>query len=228
MLAVLFVSAAHAQWNIRITGGAGLSRMNTDLSPVTSRGEFQVVDRCFSWMLAGSATHKVTGRLSFTTGLYWSFIAGHDEYWIQNVKVQEADRRVHYLSLPMMVHVEFGRFRFGAGYQLATPIVASGTFYTYPYANGFGEYSATETKKLGLKHTDIGVVGELGYHISDQIDVGAHYYYGLQDVKDHSDGIRSPLHNEQFVITVGYRVLPKVKAKPSEEVKPLPADQPVE
>lgn len=206
---------ALAQWEVRVLVCGGLGQIRTDLNPTTSRGDYQVVDSHFSWLLGGSARHKLTGPLSFSTGIHWSFIAGHDEYWSQDVKVQETDCQVHYLCLPMAVHVEFHRFRIGAGYQLATPLLESGTFYTYAYPNGFGNYSRTETKDLGLKHTDFGVIGELGYFISDRFEVGARYYYGLQDIKDYTY-IFPSLMNEQLVLTVSYRILPKRKAKVEE------------
>jgi hypothetical protein len=162
--------------------------------------------------------------MSFSTGLHWSFIAGHDEYWSQEVKVMATDRQVHYLCLPLLVHLDLSRFGFGLGYQLGTPLIESGTFYRYPYANGFGEYSEQEVEDLGLKSTDFGLVGEFDYQISDRVGVGARYYYGLQDIKDHSDGILWPLMNEQLVLTISYRILPKPKAKteeaPTEQAQP--------
>jgi len=145
--------------------------------------------------------------------LYWSFIAGHDEYWSQDVKVMATDRQVHYLCVPLMVQLELGRFRFGADYQLRTPLFGSGTFHTYPYANGFGEYSTMETNDLALTAMDFGAVGELGFRISDRAGLGMQYYYGLQNVKDPSDGIRSPLMNEQLVLIITYSILPKRKAR---------------
>jgi len=215
---------AAAQWEVRVLAGGGAGRMRTDLYPATSRGDYQVVDSRFSWLLGGSATHKLSGPLSFSTGLYWSFIAGHDEYWQQDVKIRATDRQVHYLCLPMLVQVDLGRIRLGAGYQLATPLVESGTFYTYPYANGLGEYSTKEYKELNLKTTDFGVVGELSCHVTDRMGLGLRYYYGLQNVKDPSDGYTSPLMNEQLVLTVSYRILPKRKAEEAPVQEPVPAE----
>ena len=223
---LLSMASAQAQWEVRVLAGGGNGRMRTDLYPATSRGEYQVVDRRFSWLLGGSATHKLSGPLSFSTGLYWSFIAGHDEYWQQDVKIRATDRQVHYLYVPLIVQLDLGRFRFGAGYQLGTPVVGSGTFHTYPYANGLGEFSTTETNDLLLKPTDFGVVGELGLLLSDRMALGIRYYYGLQNVKDPSDGVRSPLMNEQLVLTIGYNILPKRKAKAGET--PVQETVPVE
>ena len=222
---LLSVVSAQGQWEVGVLVGAGTGRMNTDLWPATGRGEYQVVDRRFSWLLGGSATHKLSGPLSFSTGLYWSFIAGHDEYWQQDVKIRATDRQVHYLNVPLIVQLDLGRFRFGAGYQLGTPFMESGTFHTYPYANGWGEYSNKEYSDLALTRTDFGAVGELGLRFSDRMALGIRYYYGLQNVKDPSDGIRSPLMNEQLVLTIGYNILPKRKAKsgetPVEETVPV-------
>ena len=135
------------------------------------------------------------------------------------------DRQVHYLYLPLMIQLELGRFRFGAGYQLGTPLVGSGTFHTYPYANGSGEYSTKEYNDLVLTPTDFGAVGELSFRITDRMGSGFRYYYGLQNVKDPSDGYRSPLMTEQFVLTISYSILPKRKAKvegtPVQQVVPV-------
>lgn len=208
---------AHAQWEVRAFAGGGSGQIRTDLYPVTSRGEFQVVDRRFSWLVGGSAKHKLSGPLSFSTGLHWSFIAGHDEYWQQDRKFRVQDRRVHYLCLPMMVNVDVHRFRLGAGYQLATPLIESGTVSYYYSIWGVGlEDKIIDTKELGLKCTDFGVVGEFDYQITDRMGVGARYYYGLQDIKDHSDGMLWPLMNEQLVLTISYRFLPKHEAKTEE------------
>jgi hypothetical protein len=92
---LLTVVSAQAQWEVRVLTGGGAGRMRTDLYPATSRGEYQVVDRRFSWLLGGSAIHKLSGPLSFSTGLFWSFIAGHDEYWSQDVKIMATDGQVH-------------------------------------------------------------------------------------------------------------------------------------
>ncbi len=223
---LLSVASAQGQWEVGVLAGAGTGRMNTDLWPATGRGEYQVVDRRFSWLLGASATHKLSGPLSFSTGLYWSFIAGHDEYWQQDVKIMATDRQVHYLYVPLMVQLDLGRFRFGAGYQLGTPVVGSGTFHTYAYANGLGGSSTTETNDLLLKPTDFGTVGELGLRFSDRMALGIRYYYGLQNVKDPSDGYLAPLMNEQLVLTIGYNILPKRKAKPGET--PVQETVPVE
>jgi len=198
---------------VRLSAGGGLGQMRTNLFPATSRGEYQVVDHRFSWFLGGSAAHKFSGPLSFSTGLYWSRIAGHDEYWQQDKMIREADRQVHYLCLPMMVHVSLHGFQFGAGYQLGVPVVQSGTFSTYPFANGFGNSSIQETNDLVLTRTDMGVVGELGHLLSDRFDLGVRYYRSLQSVKDPRDGYSSPLYNEQLVLTLSYRILPKRKPK---------------
>ena len=226
VIATIFsLENGQAQWEVNLHAGGGLGQLRTDLYPATSRGEYQVVDRRFSWLLGGSAAHKLSGPLSFSTGLYWSFISGHDEYWSQDVKIMATDRQVHYLYLPLMIQLDLGRFRFGAGYQLGTPLVGSGTFHTYPYANGLGEYSTKEYNDLALTPTDFGAVGEFSFRISDRMGSGFRYYYGLQNVKDPSDGYRSPLMTEQFVLTISYSILPKRKAKaegtPVQEVVPV-------
>lgn len=210
---LISMAPARAQWDMGLQLGAGVGRINTDLYPATSRGEYQVVDGRYSWLFGVSAAHKLSGPVSFSTGLYWSFIAGHDEYWSQGVKIMEADRQVHYLYLPLVVRATIGRFGFGAGYQLGTPLIERGTFTRYPYANGFGEYSSQQVSDLVLERTDFGVVGELGFRISDRIGSGVRYYYGLQNIKDPSDGYRSPLMNEQLVIAVSYTILSQRKAK---------------
>jgi len=219
---LLAVAPLQAQWEVGLQAGAGSGRINTDLFPATSRGEYQVLEQRFSWLIGGSVTHKLYGPLSFSTGMYWSFIAGHDEYWSQEVKIMAADRQIHYLCLPMVVQLNLGRFGVGVGYQLGTPLVERGTFNRFPFANGHGESSTQETNDLYLKRTDFGALGELRFRITDRMTSGIRYYFGLQNIKDPGDGYRSPLMNEQLVLTVGYNILSKRKADetPMQETVP--------
>lgn len=206
-----------AQWEVRVLAGGGQSRMRTDLFVTTSRGDIQVVDSRFSWLFGGSATHNISGPLSFATGLYWSFIASHDEHWSQGKMIRYRDQQVHYLALPLMVQVEVWHLRLGAGCQLSTPLGGSGTYANLYSAYGFGlEDQIYEYSDLGLKPVDMGVVGQLEYRVSDRVDAGGRLYYGLVDAKEHSDGIMFPQMNEQLVLTVSYRILPKHKAKVEE------------
>lgn len=223
---VFSVHQAEAQWEVRVLAGGGAGRMRTDLFVTTSRGDYQVVDSRFSWLVGGSVTHKLSGPLSFSTGLFWSYIASHDEHWSQGKMIRYRDQQVHYLALPMVVQVEVWRLRLGAGYQLSTPLGGSGTYANLYSAYGFGlEDQIYEYDDLGLKPVDMGVVGELEYRISDRLDAGGRLYYGLLDAKDHSDGFMFPQMNEQLVLTVGYRILPKRTAKAEEAPvqEPVPA-----
>ncbi len=168
--------------------------------------------------------HALSGPFRFGTGLRWSCFNGHEEYWSQAKKIQENDRQAHYLYLPLVLSVELAGIRIGAGYQFGIPVVQSGTFRTYPYANGSGQTSSYETTGLGLMPTDFGVLGELEYRFTDRIGGGLCYYMGLQDVKDHDDGFRSPLWNEQALFTISYLILPRSKQKKEKEP---PAEKPI-
>jgi hypothetical protein len=226
VLAALLMASTplQAQWELGVQAGAGTGRINTDLFPATSRGEYQVVDQRFSWLLGVTATHKLSGVLGFSSALYWSSIGGHDEYWSQGVKITTSDRRIHYLCIPLLLRADIGRFGFGLGYQLGTPVAQKGTFNRYPYADGSGYLTTQETNDLILKRTDFGVVGELSFRITDRMGAGLRYYYGLQNIKDPSDGYRSPLMNEQLVLAVSYNILSQRKPKET----PIQEEVPVE
>lgn len=217
-------------WEVRILAGGGIGKMETDLHPTVSRGDRQVVDVRSSWILGGRVSHPVSGPLSLSIGVHWSHIAGHDEYWSQGKKIEEEDRQVHYLCLPMLVQVAFHRIHLGAGYQLALPLTGSGKFHSYPYANGYGRDVVYVAKDLGLKALDMGLVVEATYHFSDRIDAGVRYFHGVQDMKDHSDGILFPLLNRQLLLTVGYRILPRLGPKAGTKASPEsePAAEPVD
>lgn len=141
--------------------------------------------------------------------------------------IQEVDRQVQYLALPMLLSAHYGRFRIGAGYQLAVPLIESGTYCTYPYANGLGSYTTFNTEELGLLGTDMGVVVEAGSRVTDRWELGARYYHGFQDIKDHRDGYLSPLMNQQVLVTISFRILPwrgqKVDPTPA---APIPTGSP--
>jgi hypothetical protein len=78
---------------------------------------------------------------------------------------------------------------------------------------------------MGLKHTDFGAVASIDIQLTKLTQAGLRYYHGLQDVKDHTDGLISPLMNQQLVLTFGYRILPKRKPKAKEApVEPMPTE----
>ena len=139
--------------------------------------------------------------------------------------IRSTDRAVHSLCLPMMVDVSLWRFRIGTGLQVATPLVERGTFRTFPSANGYGTPTSEEVDDMGLKHTDFGAVASIDIQLTKLTQAGLRYYHGLQDVKDHTDGLISPLMNQQLVLTFGYRILPKRKPKAKEApVEPMPTE----
>ena len=213
------------QWELGVMAGGGAGRIRTDLYPATSRGEYQVVDHRFTWCVGGTLSHALSRLLQFSTGLHWSFIAGHDEHWHPGVMIRSTDRAAHYLCLPMMVDVSLWRFRIGTGFQVATPLIERGTFRTFPSANGYGTPTSEEVDDIGLKHTDFGAVASIDIQLTKLTQAGLRYYHGLQDVKDHTDGLISPLMNQQLVLTFGYRILPKRKPKAKEApVEPMPTE----
>ena len=135
----------------------------------------------------------------------------------------EADREIHYLCLPLLVQFELHGFHLAAGYRAGFAVFEHGTFVTYNEWMGFGQEDVTyTTDDLGLRRLDMGLATELGYRVSDRIDLGMHYYYGVRDIKDHSDGFLSPLMNEQLIFMVGYRIIPRLrpKARQNEEAMP--------
>ena len=199
--------------------GGGAGRIRTNLFPLDSRGEYQVVSYRPSWMAGAVALHPLSTHVAFRTGLYWSFISGHDEYWMKGQLYAEADRRIHYLCLPLLVQVEFHGVHLAAGYRAGFALHEDGTFITHNE-----EDDLYTTENLGLKRLDMGLAAELGYRVSDRIDLGIDYYYGVRDIKDHSDGYLSPLMNEQLVFVVGYRIIPRLQPKAREKEEPLPQE----
>jgi hypothetical protein len=105
-------------------------------------------------------------------------------------------------------------------------VAQKGTLNRYPYADGSGYLTTQETNDLNLKRTDFGAVGELSFRITDRIGAGLRYYYGLQNIKDPSDGFVAPWMNEQLVLTLSYQVFAKRNAKPEETPvqDPAPAE----
>jgi hypothetical protein len=219
-VAQLFVlSSCCGQWRVDILAGGGTGRIRTDLYPIESRGEYQVVERRPSLFLGFTAGHTISGPLSFSTGLNWTMISGHDEYWIRGYRVSVSDRKVQYLYAPLIVSFEFHRMRIGGGYQLGVPIHGSGDF-SQNYSWLGPDDRTYSTDDLGLRKVDLGVVGELAYRPLDRVTICARYYYGLQDVKDHSDWEMSPLWNEQLVVVVGYQLFPKRARDPEPKAVP--------
>lgn len=196
-----------AQWNVDIIAGGGPGRLNTDLSVAERRGEEEVVDQRMSWALGGMASSPMAGRFYFSTGLLWSMTDGHDEHWIRGYLVTERDLRIHLLHVPVLVGARFGRAHIATGSQWGVVLHSSGTFSTY-YSWIGGPDKTSTADDLFLKKIDFGAVVEGGFDLTDRCIVGARYYYGMRDLKDHTDGILSPLSAEQLLLTFRYRILP--------------------
>ena len=225
-LASLLTGEVIGQWDVRIVGGGGFGRIRSDESPITSRGEYQVVEVRPSFLLGASLGHKIAGPLHFSIGMHWAMLRGHDEYWIVDYKYSEADRRIHYVCVPMLAQFVFRGVHVGLGYQLGVPFSEYGTGSTYYSAFGLEDVSYN-SRRLGIKKTDLGVVAEVGYHVSDHFGLSARFYHGLQNIKDPSDGMAGELYTQQLVLTVGYRIMRRNK-KPVQEGLPMPTDAPSE
>jgi hypothetical protein len=217
----LLPAMAHGQWEVSVFGGAGLGRLPTDLMPVTSRGEFQKVLFGPSWSAGLQVRHAISGPLHFTTGIHWTCISGRDEYWLRGAMYRSAERRLGYVSLPMLVGFDAWRMQLGGGFQFGYLAAQQGRFtQELPFVYG---PSATETGELGLRSIDIGLAARLSITIAERLKAGLWYYRGLADIKDHSDGHLSPLWTEQVVGMVAYRIVPKGRrSKQESPTAPVP------
>ena len=226
-LTSLLTGEVIGQWDARIVAGGGFGRIRSDESPLPNRGEYQVVEVRPSFLLGASLGHKIAGPLNFSIGMHWVMLNGHDEYWILDYKYSEADRRIHYVFVPMLAQFVFHGVHLGLGYQLGVPFSEHGAFATYYSAYGLEDvYSST--RRLGIKKTDIGVVVEGGYHLTGRFDLAARYYHGLQNIKDPKDGTTGQLYTEQLMLSIGYRMVCQRKAKPTDETPLAPAGRPIE
>ena len=221
-VAALLLPAAHArgQWEVRAMVGPGLSRINTDMHLALGRDEAQAVQHRFSWLLGATATHPITDKLDFGTGLCFSAFNGNNELWIRGNLAQEQQWQLQYLHLPLIVHFRWQGAHVGAGYQLGIPVAGAITFTNHNTWMGMPDQRSS-THRLDLLRVDAGIVAEAGYDLGKKFGVGLRYYRGLSDIKDHSDGLMDPLYPEQFVLVVSYGLLPK--AKPAKPEVPVPA-----
>lgn len=206
----LLPAMALGQWEVSAFGGAGLGRLPTDLSPVTSRGESQEVHYGPGWIAGGQFSHALSRPFRFTTGIHWACISGRDEYWLQDHMWSSAERRLGYAVLPMLLEAEAGRFRLGGGFQLGVLALQHGRF-TYNPRYQPDAYEEFETDDLGLRRFDIGVAAQASVLIAQRWRLGLRYYRGLSDIKDHSDWHLSPLWTEQSVAMFTYQLLPRMR-----------------
>ncbi|HMQ77410.1 MAG TPA: hypothetical protein PKE21_16520 [Flavobacteriales bacterium] len=204
----LLPAAVLGQWQLSVFGGAGLGRLPTDLMPATGRGETQKIFFGTSWSAGLQVRHVLSGPLHFATGIHWTCISGRDEYWIGEFMPNSAERRLGYVSLPMLVEVDAWRLQLGAGFQCGYLAAQKGRFIRdlmfVP-----GSTTVTETRELGLRAFDIGLAARLTTTIAERWNVGIRFFRGLADIKDHTDGQLSPLWTQQLIAVVAYRILPK-------------------
>lgn len=206
---VLVSASLSAQWDLHFQAGAGTGRCVTDLGPLSSRGEYQVLEHRPSWTAGLRAGHTITGRLLFTTGLHWTSIGGYDELWVRDRLANSMEHRYHLLTLPLMVQLRLGRFRVGGGYRFGVPLGGKQTYtqYSSVFSPGSTDLVSTTNNPL-LEWADMGLLAEASYHGPGRMEFGLRYYRGLVDIRDHSDGFMAPVYPEQVVLLVGYRLLP--------------------
>ncbi len=225
-VAALLLPAAHArgQWEVRAMGGPGLSRINTRMHMALGRDEAQAVHHRFSWLLGATATHPITDKLAFGTGLCFSAFNGNNELWIRGNLAQEQQHRLQYMYLPLMVHFRWQGVHAGAGYQFGVPV---GCTITYTSHNGWMGMADQQfsTHDQALLRADMGVVAEAGYDPGKKIGAGLRYSRGLADIRDHSDGLIDPLYTEQLVLVLSYRLLPRARPAPPVPAPAVPQPQ---
>lgn len=224
-LLLIALAPLQAQWEVGVQAGAGTGRINTDVFAATSRGEYQVMDQRPSWAAGIWAVHPISGKLVFTTGLHWSSVGGHDEHWQRGYLARSNDHRYHFLSVPMLVQVEFGKFRLGGGYRFGIPLGGRTTYTQHAWEFSLYEHDVvSSTNSPLLEWADMGFVAEASFRGPSQLEFGLRYYRGLLDIRDHSDGFMALLFPEQLVLTVGYRLLPGKGMKNAQAPVPSEAE----
>lgn len=207
---LLLAGSLCAQWELGLQGGAGTGQLVTDLRPAISRGEYQVVDQLPSWTAGAWAAHPITRKFIFSTGLHGSSIGGHDEHWILGHLARSTDHRYHFLSVPLLVQVELGKFRFGGGYRFGVPLGGHVTYTQHAWESSWNQQDVVSTTHSPLlEWADMGLVAEASFRGPARFEFGLRYYRGLLDIRDHSDGFVAPLYPEQLVLSLGYRLLPQ-------------------
>lgn len=110
-----------------------------------------------------------------------------------------------YIQVPVLLKIYPGgtRFNFEVGPQVGFNVYASNKakFDT----NIAGENIVSETKtdiSDNVEKVDYGVVGGVGYNVTDNVNVGARYYLGLQDTFKSNSNFDAKNHG--FTFGVGY------------------------
>ncbi|MBS1547573.1 MAG: PorT family protein [Bacteroidetes bacterium] len=226
LVAALLFPSAHAlgQWEVRAYGGAGLSRLNTQMHLAQGRDEAQTVQYRFSWLLGATAAHPITDKLTFGSGLCWSAFNGHNELRIRGNLTQEQQWELQYVYLPLMINFRWQGVHVGAGYQFGVPVANTIAFTDHNAWMGMAD-SRSSTHRLDLLRTDMGVVAEAGYAFGGKVGAGIRYYRGLCDIKDHSDGMMDPYYTEQFAVVLSYCFLRQANTQPQAPVPEGPEQQ---
>lgn len=110
-----------------------------------------------------------------------------------------------YIQVPVLLKIYPGesRFNFEVGPQVGFNIYASNK--AKLDTNIAGENIISETKtdiSDNVEKVDFGVVGGIGYNITDNVNVGARYYLGLQDTFKSNANFDAKNHG--FTFGVGY------------------------
>lgn len=147
----------------------------------------------------------LTNNISIEPGLYYSQ-KGYALKGEMNIKGLEflganakASLNTQYIDLPVLVKASLGGFQLFGGPQLS--YLAKADLRTTAGALGFNLYDNKFDATDELNKWDAGLVGGLGYQLSNGMNISASYEHGLSKVDANK---RFESYNRSFKIGVGF------------------------
>ena len=124
----------------------------------------------------------------------------------QNIKTTYSNETtLDYIQVPVLLKIYPGgsRFNFEIGPQVGINMYASNKAKYNSYVNGTPFSTETKTDiKDNVEKVDFGAVAGIGYNITDNVNVGARYYLGLNDTFKKESNLDAKNHG--FTLGVGY------------------------
>ena len=198
---VMTVFTASAQFSLGVKGG--LNIVNVNFTPVVNGSSESGYRSAYHGGIYEQ--YNVTDKFSVRAELLYSNKGVRFEA-SSNPPLSKTNINLHYLSLPLLAQYRiWNQLSVAMGPEISYLLSA-----TSRSADGRSDVGFIYDRKI-----DVGIAGGLGYQISEKVDIGARYIYGLLNVVGDltlTDEQGTPIdvnptsQNRTFQFSVGYRV----------------------
>jgi hypothetical protein len=213
LIAIAITTISFAQKKTSVGIKAGISQsglrgdaMNNLQDLIDFADEYISTTNRTGFFAGANVSVPLTNSISIEPGLYYSQkgYALKGELNIKGIEFLGANAKAslntQYIDLPVLVKANIGGLQFFGGPQLS--YLAKADLRTTAGALGFNLYDNKFDATDELNKWDAGLVGGIGYQLSNGMNISASYEHGLSKLDANK---RFESYNRSFKIGVGFR-----------------------